>query len=270
MKIAFLLVGVLAVLGSAESAALPAFSEHVSYRTTLSVTNPYDRAIKVESIDSTCTCTELSLPERLLLPRETVAMAMEADNRNRSGRQEYGITLFLSDPALEPIELKAQWVVIPDIQVDLIAPGADSQQRPAEVGFRDVYRYVAKARPDELHRLRKRIRLSCPDGAAPPGGLQVSGTEYTGRLWRFTATVQADASILVVAEARDPEMADPPLGLLEEQAVILTNHPHKPRIELVFTAYINKDAGQTIIDPGALRPGPDGGLPEQGVVGSDK
>ncbi len=265
-----ILAGVEAGFAAEAEPALPTVAEHERYRAILQATNPYDRAVKIERVDSTCPCALPSLDDDayFILPHQTVPMSIEVDNANRSGRQDYDISLYLTDPAAEPIELTVSWVVVPDIQVDLIAPGADPLRQPEDRGFRDVYRYVAKTRPDELHRLSKRVRLACPDAAALPGGLQVTGVEYAGRLWAFTPQAQTDGSVLVLAAARDPAMADPPLGLIDEKAVLLTNHPHKPRITLTFTAYIGKDAGTVMLDPGALKPGPDGGLPESGVVGS--
>ena len=56
---------------------------------------------------------------------------------------------------------------------------------------------MAKARPDELNRLRKRIRLSCPEGELPTGGLRVTGIDYPGTLWSFAPTTQSDGSILI-------------------------------------------------------------------------
>lgn len=232
--------------GSAEAPVLP---EHEPYAPRLVVRNPNDRAVKVARVEASCTCARQELASSFLLPRATTTLDLVIDNASRSGAQRLGVTIYLTDPELDPIELVAQWQVRPDVAVDALPPGADSLVRP-DPTYRDVYRYLAKVRPDELHKLGKRIRLSSPPEGAPADGLRVLGVEYAGDLWRFAPTEQADGSILITASARDPEMM-PADGLREEVVTVLTNHPRKPRIDLRFITYVGKDAGAVVIDPDA-------------------
>jgi hypothetical protein len=237
----------LAADGGATAQDPPALAEHEPYVATLVVRNPHDRAVRVDRTDASCSCARLELATTFLLPRAETTLELVVDNANRSGEQRLGISLYLTDPDLDPIDLAVRWTVRPDVAVDVLAPATDSLARPASA-FRDVYRFATKVRPDELHTLRKRIRLESPAESAPPGGLRIEGVEYAGDLWRFEPTVQADGSVLLTATARDASAAVAE-GLREEVATVLTNHPRKARITLRFITYIGKDAGKVVLDP---------------------
>ncbi len=233
-----------------DAAALPKMPEHQPYTARLMVHNPNDKAVKVARIEASCSCAKQELGTTFLLPHATTTLDLVVDNANRSGDQHLGVTLYLSDPDLDPIEVVTRWHVQADIAVDSLATAVETLARPA-LAFRDIYRFPAKVRPDELHKLRKRIRLESPAETAPVDGLRVLGIEYVGDLWRFTPQSQADGSILLLADARDVDGVVSE-GLREEVATVLTNHPHKPRIALRFITYIGKDAGAVVLDPDSL------------------
>lgn len=226
----------------------PVFREVVPFSAVITVQNPYDRAVKVARLDTTCSCSKLELATRFLLPGEKTTLAIGASNLRRSGKQQVRVSLFLSDPDFDPIEVWARWHVRPAVAVDLIEAGRPSLERPADDAWRDIYRLVADERPDEPKRLRKRIRLSCPPEESPPGGLRVEGIDYPGTLWRFSATDQGNGSWLVTGSARDPE-AVAPEKVSDERVVIRTNHPDKPAIELILVTTISKEAGRQALDP---------------------
>lgn len=235
----------------------PVFREVVPFSAVITVQNPYDRAVKVARLDTTCSCSKLELATRFLLPGEKTTLAIGASNLRRSGKQQVRVSLFLSDPDFDPIEVWARWHVRPAVAVDLIEAGRPSLERPADDAWRDIYRLVADERPDEPKRLRKRIRLSCPPEESPPGGLRVEGIDYAGSLWRFETRQQENGSILVVATSADQQG---PLkeGEYAESFTIRTNHPDKPRIEMRIDARISKDAGRVAVDPmqALMPPGP--------------
>jgi len=228
----------------------PVFAESQPFSARITVQNPYDKAIRVGEIDSTCTCSVLELESSFLLPRATTTLTVSVDNTNRSDRERLGLTLYLTDPDLDPIEVVALWEVRAHVAVDSHLHHTDLTTRPPRA-FRDVYRYPSKSRPDELHRLNRKIRLLSPAGEVPEGGLQVERIEAPGPLWAVTATPQADGSVVLDAVGRGD--ATLPDGISDETVVIHTNHPKKPRIELVFTQYIGRDAGQVVFDPDAKR-----------------
>ena len=225
----------------------PLVPEHQPYAAHLVVRNPHDKAVKITRVEASCSCAKQELGTTFLLPLASTMLDLVVNNADRSGEQRLGITLYLSDPNLDPIELTAVWHVVPDVAVDSLSIATDTLARP-DPAYRDIYRFPTKVRPDELHKLRKRIRLSSPPESTPEGGLRILGIEYTGDLWAFTPLVQADGSILFNATARDPA-ATVSEGLREEVATILTNHSHKPRIALRFITYIGKDAGAVVLDP---------------------
>ncbi len=238
------LIPVLAALPLA--AAEPIFDEDVPFSATIAVVNPYDRAIKVATLDSTCTCTHLSMPDRFILPGATGAIRIEVDNRNRSGPFHVGLTLFLSDPELEAIDLPVPWTIRPFVTVDSIPNDGDPAQRPPDA-WRDIYRFVTEARPDEPRRLRKRIRLDSPAEGAPAGGLVVEGIDYAGALWAFTPRRQDDGSWLITGGPAT--RGDMPEGEYREEVVVRTNHPRKARISLTFQTRIDRMVGRGGVDP---------------------
>lgn len=230
----------------------PVVGESEPFRARIVVQNPNDVAVKIEKIDATCTCATLELTSHFLLPHGTAELVMEVDNHNRSAVQRIGVSLYLTDPDRDSIEVVALWTVRAHVQVDsLSAPTADPLARPARA-FQDIYRFPSKGRPDELHKLRKRIRLSCPEGELPAGGLQVTGIEYAGKLWDFTPTMQADGSVLIDARGK-ADATGVEERIHDEEVVVLTNHPKKARIPLIFVTYVGKDAGAVAFDPDAKR-----------------
>jgi hypothetical protein len=199
-------------------------------------------------MDNTCSCSKLELKDRFLLPGAATTLEMAVKNANRSGPQKVGVSIFLSDPDFDPLEVVARWNVRACVQVDAIGATMDPKERPSDRAWQDVYLYPSKERPDELNRLKKRIRLSCPPEEAPPGGLKVEGIDYPGTIWRFASTPQEGGSILITATARDPE-AEVKEGEYDEQVLVRTNHPDKPSIQLHFLTLITKEAGSKAMDP---------------------
>ncbi|MBA2480383.1 MAG: DUF1573 domain-containing protein [Planctomycetes bacterium] len=226
----------------------PEVRENTPFKATIPILNTNDRAVRVKLIDSTCTCTKLELKDHFLLPQGRTSLDIDIPSTNRSGPQSVHISLFLSDPEYQPIEIDVWWKVRACIQVDAIGPREDPLERPADKAWQDIYRYVADERPDELNRLRKRIRLSCPEGEAPADGLKVSSIEYPGTIWKFTPVAQPNGSVLIVASARD-EGGTGVEGEYHEKVLVHTNHPDKPVIELKFTTILSKDAGRRALDP---------------------
>ncbi len=224
----------------------PEVREASTFSAKIAVQNPYQRAVRIERLDSTCSCTTLEIASRFLLPGEVTILDIASDNLRRSGPQQTRVSLFLTDPDLEPIEVWCWWRVREAVSVDAIAPGEAALERPTDVAWRDIYRFVAHERPDEPQRLRKRIRLAAPAGDVP-GGLRVEGIDYPGTLWKFSSRTLENGAIIVTAESNHAERM--PLGTFHDTVVIRTNHPDKPRIELQFEALIDSEAGRKAIDP---------------------
>lgn len=228
-------------VASAEVA--PEFREGGRFSARITVQNPYQRAVRIARLDTTCSCSKLDLASRFLIPGETTTLELESDNLRRSGPQQVRVSLFLSDPDLEPIEVWCWWKVREAISVDAVPPGLPALDRPVDSAWRDVYRFVAHERPDEPQRLRKRIRLASPPTETPPGGLRVEGIDYPGTLWSFVPRTLENGAILITATARD-QQGPLPEGNVSETVVIRTNHPDKPRIELHFETLIDLTAGR--------------------------
>jgi hypothetical protein len=232
----------------ADAEHAPTLRESEPFVATVAVRNPYDRAAKVKLLDPSCSCATLEISSTFILPHQTADLHIAVLNHDRSGPQHIGVTVFLTDPEFEAIEVNTYWSVRATVQVDALPPAANPLARPEDKAWQDIYQYVAKARPDELSRLRKRIRLSCPPEELPAGGLKVLAIDYPGTLWRFVPTTQSDGSILILATARDAA-ATVAEGELTEKVVVHTNHPDKQAITLIFLSEIAKDAGTTSRDP---------------------
>ncbi len=241
----------LVVLAGSATPAADIIPEHLPYRTTLTITNPYARAVNVQQVDSTCTCSELVIGDRFLLPGGSTTLAATVDNRNHSGDQRIGISVYLTDPAYEPIEAELRWTVQAAVLVDGVPPGADPRNRPADRAWQDVYRYVANERPDEPQRLRKRIRIAAPAESTPSGGLLVTAIDYRGSIWDWTSE-RLDTNVWLISGAAKPGLTALPIGTHDEAVVIRTNHPHKPTIELSVIAVIDPQAGRRTFDSQAI------------------
>lgn len=226
----------------------PTVREAESFAAHITVRNPYQRAVKIASIDTTCSCSKLELASKFLIPGETTTLEVAASSERRSGPQQIRVSLFVSDPSLEPIEVWCWWKVRAAVSVDAIPPGEQPLERPADTAWRDIYRFVAHERPDEPQRLRKRIRLACPPEETPPGGLRVEGIDYPGTLWAFATRTLENGAILITATARD-QQGPLPTGMHQETVVIRTNHPDKRRIELHFEAQLDMQSGRDPRDP---------------------
>ena len=224
----------------------PVFAEHQPFTATITVRNPHDRAVKVDRLDASCTCMQLELGERFILPLQATTLTIRVDNANRSGPQRMGVSIYFTDPELEAVDVTAWWKVTEDVAVDAIAPLADPTVRPADLAWRDVYKFVDHERPDELGRLLKRIRIS-----SPTPGLELAGIDYAGGVWAFVPAKQADGSWLVTASAKDPA-GTLPEKTYDEKVVIRTNNPQKPAISVQMVAIIDRNAGRAAIDPLAL------------------
>lgn len=218
--------------------AAPVLRESDTFRAVITLHNPYPRAIRIARLDSTCVCSKLELSSHFLIPGEAATLTVEAANLRRSGAQKTRVSLFLSDPDLEPIEAWCWWTVREAVAVDAIPPGTPALDRPADPAWRDIYRFIADERPDEPQRLRKRIRLSSPPEETPPGGLRVEGIDYAGSLWAFAQRTLENGAVVITATARD-QQGPLPQGEFEEIVTLRTNHPDKPRIDLHFGVRIS-------------------------------
>ena len=225
----------------AAEADLPTVPEHEPYRVTKTLHNPYDRAVKIVHIDTTCACSHLEPASRFILPRESIPVEIAVDNKQLSGPQSQTIAFELSDPECERLLIKLEWNVIPDVTVDLQPPNGPFDQRPEAIGLRDVYAYTEESRPGEMTRKRKVIRLTTPADQAPEGGLQVSEVRYAGKLWGFTVRQQAPDAVLIVADGQETTTANS--GKFSEEVTLITNHPHKPEISLLFHTAIDEQVG---------------------------
>ena len=241
----------------------PVLTEHEPFSAQVIVRNPHDRAVRIEHLDASCACMHLEAAENFILPHQTTVMRITVDNANRSGPQRMGVSIYLTDPELESIEVVVWWSVNPDVTVDAISPLASPAARPTEIAWRDVYKFAAQERPDELNRLAKRVRV-----ASSFADFTILGVDYAGPVWRFTPTHQADGSWLITAAAKDPAV-ELPEKVYDEIVTVRTNHPRKANIPLQFLVKITRVAGSATFDPFAGGPPAPPGMPAPDVPAAD-
>ncbi|MFW5698619.1 MAG: DUF1573 domain-containing protein, partial [Planctomycetota bacterium] len=114
------------------------------------ITNPYDRAVRVKRLFSTCVCFKLTIDQRFLLPHAEATVSVAIDNSNTSGLQTQKIYIEFTDRRLELITRTLQWVVVPDVAVDSIPPAGPFDRRPERAVRRNVHLFTSHERPDEL------------------------------------------------------------------------------------------------------------------------
>lgn len=220
-----------------DPAELPVLREHETFKRQYTVTNPFERAIRVERVDTSCKCIEQKLHKEFLIPGESTLLDIQIENDFYSGPRRHKVWLYVTDPELEAIEIVGKWIVKANIIVDLIKE--DPSQRPADKRYRDIYRYTSNVKPDEGKRLKKYIRMNTPDDIE--GGLQITPT-YTGNIWAFSTKTLDPHTVLLIATARDPK-AVMKEGLFQEDLIITSNHPHKKTFTLEFVTSVDKNAG---------------------------
>lgn len=249
----------LAVLAGCPAAAeLENIAEHQRYERVIPVRNPYDRALRVEHQESSCSCDTLELADRFLLPFQETTLTVSVKNDRLSGDRLHKVWFYPSNPNLPPIIVELGWRIIPDVSVDLLPGHAQTTDRPAEADRRDVYAYTAWVRPDQAAQRMamlgpdgKIIRLGSPPESRPDGGLSIDRIEYSGPIWRFETRKIDDGCTLLLATGAEGVAAVAP-GSYSETVVIHTNHPRKPRIELVFHTALDPQAhGEGAADPWA-------------------
>ena len=219
------------------SAEMMVLREHEDFVHTFTVTNPYERAVRIDKTDTSCTCIEFELSDKFLLPDESCQLKVRVSNERYSGARKYKVWLYLTDPEYAPLLIRTDWIVKEDIAVDLIL--TDPSKRPDDNKYRDIYRYIAHVRPDEGKRLRKYIRISTPDKIE--GGLQITPS-YNGKIWGFSTKTLDEHSVLLIAKAKDPKVKLES-GLFQEIVRIETNHDKKKSFELQFNSNIDPKAG---------------------------
>ena len=219
----------------------PEVAESATFAAVITVRNPHDRAIRIASIDSSCPCAELSMPDRFLLPRGTATLAVAVGNERKAGPRSLRLSLYHTDPDLALLEVDVWWKVRPHIMVDLLPPGATTAVRPADPAYHNVVRVEPEVRPDEPDRLRRRFRLESPPGEIPPGGLQILGIDYPGPLWAFRHERVAEGVLVLTLTGKGETL---PEGEHAEFARVRTNHPLKPVITLHLNTSVRRTAGR--------------------------
>lgn len=227
---------------NATADSAPRVAEHELFSDRIPFRNPFDRAIQITQTDSTCTCETLAPSSYFLLPYQSAELSFAVTNHNRSGLQQQRVWLEVSDPGLPRIPFVVRWTVTPNVTADILPAAGPFDQRPANTAFHNIYGYTSHVRPDEPQRLRKLVLISSPQESIPDGGLRITGIDYQGSIWTFTTRINDNGSILFIATASERE-GPLPIGEFEEPVVVHTNHPLKPRLDMMFYTAIDPHAG---------------------------
>jgi hypothetical protein len=237
----------------AEGQALPSVLEGEPFRAQIRIANPYDRAMRIVSKDSTCVCNVLQEDDSFLIPGEETILHFETPTENKSGETNQRVWLFSSDPDFDPLEVRLSWMVRPLVAVDALPPNTRPTGRPEDKQWRDIYRLTAHERPDELHKLSENLIVSVPEDQIPEGGFAIEGIEYEGQIWRFVTKAIDERHWLVAARPADTA-GTVGEGEFEETFTIRTNHPKKSAISIEIATAIDPDAGRPAANPFAAPP----------------
>ena len=220
-----------------EAADVLTLREHEDFKHVFTVINPHERAVRVQKIDTSCACITTDLGKYFLIPEEKTTLSVQVSNERSSGLRKYKVWLYVTDPELEAIEIISEWIVVPDVAVDLIK--SDPSKRPENTKYRDIYRYISNVKPNEAKRLKKYVRLSTPDELE--GGFQVT-PHYDGKIWDFSTKTLDSKTVLLIAKARVSD-EDLEVGLFQETVTLKTNQPHKAEFALQFFTNVDPNAG---------------------------
>ena len=104
-------------------------------------TNKYKEDVVIESVQSTCRCTQPSFTKRVIKAWETGQVDIQLDTRNFSGRKDATVTVRFSKPFYAEVQLHSFCYIRTDVYVEpgVVAFGTVQQGQPRKATFRVNY-----------------------------------------------------------------------------------------------------------------------------------
>ena len=104
-------------------------------------TNKYQEDVVIESVQSTCRCTQPSFQKRVIKTWETGQIDIQLDTRNFYGRKDATVTVRFSKPFYAEVQLHSFCFIRTDVYVEpgIVAFGTVQQGQPRTARFRVNY-----------------------------------------------------------------------------------------------------------------------------------
>lgn len=104
-------------------------------------TNKYQEDVVIESVQSTCRCTQPSFQKRVIKTWETGQIDIQLDTRNFYGRKDATVTVRFSKPFYAEVQLHSFCFIRTDVYVEpgIVAFGTVLQGQPRTARFRVNY-----------------------------------------------------------------------------------------------------------------------------------
>ena len=104
-------------------------------------TNKYQEDVVIESVQSTCRCTQPSFQKRVIKTWETGQIDIQLDTRNFYGRKDATVTVRFSKPYYAEVQLHSFCFIRTDVYVEpgIVAFGTVQQGQPRTARFRVNY-----------------------------------------------------------------------------------------------------------------------------------
>ena len=104
-------------------------------------TNKYQEDVVIESVQSTCRCTQPSFQKRVIKTWETGQIDIQLDTRNFYGRKDATVTVRFSKPYYAEVQLHSFCFIRTDVYVEpgMVAFGTVQQGQPRTARFRVNY-----------------------------------------------------------------------------------------------------------------------------------
>ena len=104
-------------------------------------TNKYQEDVVIESVQSTCRCTQPSFQKRVIKTWETGQVDIQLDTRNFYGRKDATVTVRFSKPFYAEVQLHSFCFIRTDVYVEpgIVAFGTVQQGQPRTARFRVNY-----------------------------------------------------------------------------------------------------------------------------------
>ena len=104
-------------------------------------TNKYQEDVVIESVQSTCRCTQPSFQKRVIKTWETGQIDIQLDTRNFYGRKDATVTVRFSKPFYAEVQLHSFCFIRTDVYVEpgIVAFGTVQQGHPRTARFRVNY-----------------------------------------------------------------------------------------------------------------------------------
>lgn len=186
-------------------------------RHTFALQNRGDKPLVLSSVDTSCSCTQASLPKEQTLPPGCKGeLVVGFDSTGRNGRQSQTVYLHSNDPITPIVELQITGTVKPT-------------------------RLPISVRQLNLGIVKKRVGATGELSIADPGDRSLAVTEVVTDSPHVKASLTRTDKQGLVYLVRVELQPGAPMGQLRCKITVRSNHPKEPAVEIPVTAVVIGD-----------------------------